>query len=88
MTADVAENYSVETQAGKKMNGVRTFSGIGFSYHGQAVHRSTHQLHVIQADLPVVTWQHVILAYNNKIKTDADQRAWGLPKASLYSPST
>lgn len=120
---------------------VCTFSCICLSYHGQPIHRRTRQLHVIQVDFTVVTWQHInhasiinklttilhtayagsiahfwakILAQSSSdtsvcflssgwkltqilrppfaLKSAKLQRAinteWGLPKASLYSPST
>lgn len=76
-----------------------TFSGICFSYHGQAIHRCTHQLHVIQADFPIVTWQHVIHAYTirkrgEKILTQVKEtegylkHLYVLPLDSTAWPST
>lgn len=38
-----------------------TFRSISFCYHGESVHRSTCQLHVIQVNPAVVTCQHTIL---------------------------
>lgn len=55
-----------------RMNGcvsecVYTFSSICFCYHGQPIHRSTHQLHVIQVDPAVVTCQYISYSSINKL---------------------
>lgn len=37
-----------------------TFSSISLCYHGEPVHRSTRQLHVIRVDPAVMTCQHTL----------------------------
>lgn len=59
MWHEVALHASVQTRVlQEKRLPKYTFSSISFCYHGEPVHRSTSQLHVIKVNPAVVACQH------------------------------